>query len=63
MIEKLYKCVMCEGNVYPCIFSTKSGSSILATPIGCPFGNKNVRWEEVSDRDETISYDTDGRRI
>ena len=63
MTEKLYKCVMCEGNVYPCIFSAKSRSSILATPIRCPFGNKKVRWEEVIEEDDMISYDTDGRRL
>ena len=63
MSEKLYKCIMCEGNVHPCIFSAKSGSSISATLIRCPFGNKKVRWEEISKQDETISYGTDGRRL
>ena len=63
MTKTIFKCIMCEGNVYPCIFHTKSNCSILVIPTKCPFGYTKVKWENVSKESETISYDTDGNVI
>lgn len=47
MIKKIYKCVICGGNVYPCILTEKSKTKSLCVPIKCPFGFEEPKWEEV----------------
>lgn len=49
MIEKIFKCVMCEGNVYPCVLSVKSATKILIPPTKCPFEDGDSKWEEVKE--------------
>ena len=60
MVKTIFKCVMCEGNVYPCIFYAKTKDKSLNTPMRCPYDHKKVRWEKVSKESEPISYDADG---
>ena len=54
---------MCEGNVYPCTLFVKVSAKTLSAPLRCPYNHAQVKWEEVSDQNETISYDTEGRRL
>ena len=48
MIEKIFKCIVCEGNVYPCVLSIKTEAKTLVEPTKCPFDGGNPNWEEVS---------------
>ena len=53
MLEKIFRCVECEGNAYPCVLSVKteakSASSTVSTPIKCPFGGEKTKWEGVKE--------------
>ena len=49
MPEKIFKCVVCAGNDYPCILAVSSTGSIADNPTKCPFNLYNPKWEEVKE--------------
>ena len=49
MPEEIYKCVVCEGNVYPCTFTVKATGKSVVLPDICPFRVDSPKWKKVSE--------------
>lgn len=49
VMEKIYKCIVCGGNEYPCILGETSYHKNLKAPTKCPFGFKGAKWREVKE--------------